>query len=107
LSENDLQKKIVKVLNSYEGTFFTRIHGSPYQRMGLPDVVGVWQGTFYGLEVKLPGKERNLTAIQQRTLDKINAAGGIGEMVTTVDQAEEAVFGGKRKQGTRHTLPNS
>lgn len=106
-NENDLQKRIVKRLNSYCGCFFHRVHGSPYMRAGLPDVEGCYRGQYFGIEVKLPGKERNLTAIQQNTLKAINEAGGVGVMVTTVEQAEEVVFRGKRpKQGTNRTRPN-
>jgi hypothetical protein len=96
MRESDLQKAIAKRLNSYCGCFFVRIHGGPYQRIGLPDVVGLYRGTFFGLEIKMPGKERNLTDIQRATLKHINDAGGVGEMITSVEQAEEVVFNGKR-----------
>lgn len=109
MAESDLQKAIAKRLNSYCGCFFVRIHGGPYQRIGLPDVVGLYRGTFIGIEVKLPGKERNLTAIQQLMLKHITDAGGIGEMVTSVEQAEEVVFGGGKrpKRRTHRKTPDS
>ena len=66
---------------------------------------------YFGIEVKMPGKENTLTAIQKKTLRDIHAAGGVGVMVTSIEQAEEVVFDGvKRKKKPRkrpsYTRPN-
>ena len=76
--------------------YCVKIHGGIHQARGLPDIVGVANGYFFGLEVKMPGKEHTVTEIQAKKLDDIDAAGGITGVVTSVQQAieiiEEEVF---------------
>jgi hypothetical protein len=90
--EARLRSNIVKRLNAYSGFWFVT-HADQYGTGGLPDIIGCYNGRFVGLEVKLPGKEHTLTQRQSHVLAKITAAGGIGAMVTTVDQAMDLVFG--------------
>lgn len=107
--ESALTLKIKKALQE-EGCYCEKIHGGPMQASGIPDLIGcvpsvdnvpvmiadaeiVTGGTFFGLEVKLPGKENNVTKIQRHTLDKIEAAGGITAVVTSVRQAIDAIYG--------------
>ena len=92
VKEARLRTNIVKKLTAYSGFWFVT-HADNLGTSGLPDIVGCYNGRFVGLEVKVPGKEHTLTARQSRILAKINAAGGIGAMVTTVDQAMDLVFG--------------
>ncbi len=73
------------------GGFYFKTHGNHFQGRGLPDIMGCVRGRLLGIEVKLPGKEHELTPIQKATLKKINRAGGLGVMVSSVEQAEEAV----------------
>lgn len=89
--EATLRTNIVKRLNAYSGFWFVT-HADHLGEAGLPDIIGCYSGRFVGLEVKLPGKEHTLTARQSRILAKINANGGIGAMVTTVDQAMDLVY---------------
>jgi Holliday junction resolvase len=88
MKEADLSRKIVKALRE-RGAWAEKIHGSAYQTVGLPDIVGCHCGCFFGFEVKLPGRERNLTPIQAVTLAAIEKAGGVGVMITSVKQALE------------------
>lgn len=90
--EASLRTAIVKKLSNYSGFWFVT-HADKYGTGGLPDIIGCYQGKFVGLEVKLPGKEHTLTERQSRRLAQINKAGGIGAMVTSVDQAANIVFG--------------
>lgn len=90
--EATLRTNIVRKLSAYSGFWFVT-HGDNLGTGGLPDIVGCYNGRFVGLEVKLPGKEHTLTERQSRILAKITKAGGIGAMVTTVDQAMDLVFG--------------
>lgn len=70
-----------------------KVHGGPYQVAGISDIICCHEGHFYAFEVKLPGKERKLTQLQQRFLDKITDAGGTAAMVTSVAQALEVING--------------
>ena len=94
MNESRLQKKIRDKLNDRPSTYCVKMHGGPHQARGLPDLVGVTEGLFFGLEVKMPGKEGNLTEIQQKKLNDIDAAGGITAVVTTVEEANEALDDG-------------
>lgn len=90
--ESALQTKIRKeLLEAYPGSIVWKIHGSSFQRAGIPDLVGCIDGRFFGLEVKMPGREGTLTVRQDAALRGIRAAGGVAEVVTTPAQALEAV----------------
>ena len=83
-----LERDIVIAIKIYLASlgsdlFFWKEHGGPYGTSGIPDIICCYKGRFLGLEVKLPGGR--LTALQKRALDRINAAGGIGRRVESVD----------------------
>lgn len=92
MKEASLRTRIVKALRSYSG-YWIVTHGAQYQQGGLPDIIGIYRGYFYGIEVKAPGKEHTLTERQANTLNKIRKAGGHAAMVTSVEQAMNFVFG--------------
>jgi len=92
MKEKVLRTKIVKSLNNYSGYWVVNV-ATMYGQGGLPDIVGCYAGVFYGLEVKLPGKEHTLTERQAYCLKKIRRAGGKAMMVTSVDEAMTFVFG--------------
>ena len=84
----------MKRLNSEPQTLCWKIHGSAFQAAGIPDVVGLQRGIFFGIEVKVPGKKP--TPIQALTLTRIRAAGGNAGCATSVAEAlailEEAPY---------------
>jgi len=77
--ESALTRRILKALRG-RGGFWTKVHGGPYQATGLPDIIGVYEGRFYGMEVKLP-KGGQPTARQALALRLIEAAGGVSGVV--------------------------
>lgn len=85
--EGHLVRDIRVSLRAKYGGLWIKTHGGPYARQGTPDLIGCVQGYFIGLEVKLPGKEDTLTALQEETIQRINAEGGFASMVTSVDDA--------------------
>lgn len=101
--EKDLSKKIRDKLHSLPDTVCWRNHGGPHSIRGLPDIVGCSEGFMLALEVKLPGKEHNLTPLQAKKLRDLEAAGAITAVVTTVVQAREVVQRGvkERKKALR------
>ena len=86
MSEAKLVTKIKKALKKEYGGRWVKIHGGPYQEAGVSDILGCYKGKFYAIEVKLPGKERTLTELQQIFINDINAAGGKATMVTSVEE---------------------
>jgi len=94
VTEADLTRDIIRALNSIPDTFAFKIHGGPNQYGGISDIVCCHEGCFFAMEVKLPGKERNISQLQARFLHHINEAGGVGILVTSVKQAvEEVIYG--------------
>ena len=86
--ESQLQAKIQKALRrEFPNSLFFKTYGSPFQRKGLPDIIGCVNGFFIGIEVKVPGRENTLTELQKDTLDEIQKAGGIAFMTTSVEHA--------------------
>lgn len=90
-------KKILLFLNNNYPGFYFKSHGGPYQRIGLPDIMGSYQGRFVGIEVKRPDKRNNTTASQKRVLFEIKNSGGISGVATSIDEVrrimDEAIQG--------------
>jgi hypothetical protein len=91
VNEATLRKTIVRSLRTYSGFWYVT-HGGQFQQGGLPDIIGCYGGWFFGLEVKLPGKEHTLTPRQSHALKAIREAGGKAKMVTSVSEAMDFVF---------------
>ena len=89
-----LERDIIIAIKIYlaslgSDVFFWKEHGGPYGTSGIPDIICCYKGRFLGLEAKLPGGK--LTALQRRALEKINAAGGIGRRVESVDDVKAVI----------------
>jgi hypothetical protein len=84
-----LESKIVKAtliqLRSRGGWWF-KVHGSPMQIAGIPDIIGCYHGRFIAFEVKRDATGRP-TKLQAYTMQKIKEAGGIVRLIYTPDQA--------------------
>lgn len=96
-NEAELTRDCVKELNRIPNCFAHRNHGGPYARMGLPDIEGCFRGKYFGIEMKMPGKEKTLTDIQAATLGKIRGARGMSGVATDFDGCLR-VLGLKRSQ---------
>lgn len=86
--ETKIVKAIMRTLNTSFPGFYFKTHGGPYQRAGLPDILGVHRGRFIGIEVKCPGKEDTLTKLQESTLEIIRLHGGVGFMATSPEDTK-------------------
>ena len=83
--ETKLVREIRTALEESFPGFYFKTHGGPYQRAGLPDLIGVHRGRFIGIEVKIPGEENSLTWLQSKTLDLIRSFEGVAFMTTSVE----------------------
>ena len=91
--ETRLRNKIKKAIEAeFEDVYIFHPHGSMYAA-GAPDLCGCLspEGTFFGLEVKMPRSRNRLTKLQGEYLARINGAGGIAAVVTTVKEALDAL----------------
>jgi Holliday junction resolvase len=87
--ETKVVKAILEFLNS-RGGFWMKIHGSPFQVAGIPDIIGCYRGRFIAFEVKRSAEERP-TKLQVYQMKKITQAGGVARVIFTVDQAEALI----------------
>lgn len=88
--ESRLQKKIREALEAeFPDSWWVKIHGGPFQRSGIPDLLGCVDGLFFGFEVKRPGEEA--TALQANTIVKLNLAKATACVVRTPEEAVNAV----------------
>jgi hypothetical protein len=87
-TETQLVARIMLMLER-RGAYANKNHGSPFQRLGRPDIEGCLDGSFFAFEVKLPGKKHSLTRLQVQALIEIREAGGCAEVVESVQEAED------------------
>lgn len=76
--EAKVKAKAVKILKEIGAYYFYPVTGG-YGRSGVPDIIGCHKGVFFGLECKA-GKNKP-TALQQKNLDDIRAAGGFAAVI--------------------------
>ena len=76
------------------GIFHYVAAAGPYAQHGIPDIVAVWNGRAFYIEVKAPGKRRNTTPNQDRMLKLIASAGGIACVVDDDNQLSEILNAG-------------
>lgn len=95
MTEAKLTTKCLKKLRD-EGALCFKVHGGPHQTIALPDIVGCYQGVFFGIEMKLPGKENTLTPKQAKKLKDIYDAGGFAFVCTNVNECVNVLHQIKR-----------
>ena len=83
------EKSIVaKIKNHLEaiGFFVVKLHGSHFQRAGLPDLLALRDGQTVFFEVKRPGEKP--TKLQKHVLDELVARGFVACVVRSVADVE-------------------
>lgn len=92
MTETQLKEK-VKAYAQKLGLFPIKIAGGPRQRAGISDLLIVIppRGKLLALELKAPGKLREVTPLQMEFLRKIDQAGGIAVAVDTLDAARQII----------------
>ncbi len=84
IRESDIVAAVLDYLR-LRGAWVLKTHGHLGQRPGIPDIVACYRGRFLCLEVKRPGGR--LSPRQAAELAAIKEAGGIAEVVTSLDDA--------------------
>jgi hypothetical protein len=103
--ENPITDSIMRMLKKIPHSFALKIHGSAYQRRGMPDIMFlvtrarvvygradmpeslVWMSATFFFEVKVPGKKA--TKLQAETLKRLWAAGAKAEVVYSKSDVRE------------------
>ena len=76
--EAKVKKVVVQQLKDIGAYYFYPVTGG-YGRSGVPDIVGCYQGLFFGVECKA-GKNKP-TPLQEKNLKEISEAGGLALVV--------------------------
>ena len=84
MSEKDITNKILKYLKTVPGCFAWKEHGGMYGTAGIPDIIACINGRFFAFEVKT--QTGKVTKLQDATINKILAAGGVAAVVRSVDE---------------------
>lgn len=83
--EAKVKKKVVAQLKELRAYYFYPVTGG-YGRSGVPDIIGCYEGLFFGIECKA-GKNKP-TPLQEKNLKEIRDAGGL-DMVVNEDNMHE------------------
>lgn len=94
MKEADIVKAIMKYLKTVPGCFCWKEHGGMYGTAGIPDIIACINGHFYGFEVKTESGKP--TKLQEATIRKILASGGIALVVRSADEVRTVVNGSLR-----------
>lgn len=92
MKESDIVRAILRYLKTVQNCFFWKEHGGMYGTAGIPDIIACIDGRFYGFEVKTD--EGTPTKLQIATIRKINAAGGIAQVVRSVEDVKAVISNG-------------
>ena len=76
--EAKVKKVVVAQLKKLCAYYFYPVTGG-YGQSGVPDIVGCYEGLFFGIECKA-GKNKP-TPLQEKNLEQIRAAGGLNMVV--------------------------
>lgn len=83
--ERVVVKKTLEKLRA-RGGFWFKVHGSPMQLAGIPDIIGCYRGRFCAFECKRDATGKP-TALQAYMMKKIREAGGVASLIWTAEQA--------------------
>lgn len=89
--ESAIVRAILTYLKTRPEIWAMKVHGSPMQVAGIPDIVGVFgpAGRAFALEVKRPGEAP--TVLQERIMERLRAAGVLVAVVHSVDEVREVL----------------
>ena len=87
--EGKLKALIKAFLRTQAHCFFFMPATHGFGINGIPDIVGCYKGLFFAIEVKAPGKLRNVTALQRMQINQINHAHGWAVAADSVQHVEE------------------
>jgi Holliday junction resolvase len=88
--ESKVKKRVVVVLKKHGIYYFFPATGG-FGRSGVPDIIGCWEGMFFGIECKANGGKP--TELQKAEMSKISNAGGVVFVVDETNATEEYIVG--------------
>ena len=91
--ESDFQKKIkAAIQKAYPEALVVKIAQGEYSQCGIPDLMAIIDGRFFGFEVKRPYFHKKTEgSLQERTIEWIHKAGGSAAFVSYPEEALEII----------------
>lgn len=86
--EGKVKNKVKQILKKHGVWYYMPVAG-PFSSHGVPDFVGCYNGKFFSVETKAPGKIDNLTDNQRRVINEIREHGGIALVIDDPAKLEE------------------
>ena len=84
IKESVIVRRILTYLKTVPHCFCWKEHGGMYGTAGVPDIICCIDGRFFAFEVK---NETGVpTALQEATIRRINAAGGVAVIFRSVEE---------------------
>ena len=88
--EKEIQSKIIRYLKTIKNGYVIKNNAAGrYSSQGVPDITFIASRKAYFFEVKQPGKVA--TKLQQHNIDRLNQAGAIACVVTSLDEVKEVL----------------
>lgn len=89
--ESDFQKKIKEaILEAYPDAFTAKIQQAQYSQGGIPDLMVIIRGHYFGFEVKKPYFHKK-SSLQIRTIKWITEAGGTAAFISYPSEALDII----------------
>jgi Holliday junction resolvase len=89
MKESEIVQRIKVYLKTVKGCFAWKEHGGQFGVAGIPDIIACIGGRFVAFEVKTDNGKA--TALQEITIRKIRKAGGIAEVVRSVEDVRRII----------------
>ena len=89
--ESRLSSNILGAVRQRPRVFAWKVWGGDVQMAGLPDIAGIVEGKFFGIESKMPGKRDNLSPKQELVHESIRRALGAVKVCCSIKEAVEFV----------------
>jgi hypothetical protein len=86
MKESEIITAIKAYLKTVPDCFYWKEHGGVYSQSGIPDLIVCLKGRFIAFEVKT--EKGKVSALQEITLRRIRKAGGIAEVVRSVEDVK-------------------
>jgi len=86
LKESAIVTRLLRMLRE-RGHWATKVHVSNFQQTGTPDILACVAGKFLALEVKADTSKKP-TPMQVKNLEEISGAGGMAQVIWSVEQLE-------------------
>lgn len=86
-----VDRELRKLKAAGHEVWWMKMHGSPQQKRGVPDLCIVWYGRSVWFELKARGGVP--TPLQVHRLEEIRAAGGMGMVIWSAAEAVDILLG--------------